>query len=113
MKAEKIIVWNASKGALRIGENKALLKPAQKMTVSEDAAITALIAAGKLVVVKKVEVEVAETIDAPAEQPKKKKKEVVKEQAEVASEEEEKKEEQSTIESIETSEDSILAEEAF
>jgi len=114
MKSEKVVVWNATNGGIRVGEKQTIIKPAQKMTVDLDQKIADLVAAGKLVVVKSVQVEVNETVDATEQvQAKKKKKEVAKEESTVEETKEEEIAEKSTTESIETPEDSILADEPF
>jgi len=109
-----ITVWNASASVLKIGEKKSLLKPADTKRVEQSAEISALVDAGKLVVVATKEENTWES-DAALEQSSRKK--TKKESAPAESKEEteapvsEETEDKSPVETNEVLEDSILPEE--
>ena len=109
-----ITVWNASSSVLKIGEKKSLLKPANSAKVEQDAAISELINAGKLVVMATNEQSTEGTNAAVEQSPRKKTK---KDTASVESKEEAEApvlaetEDNSSVEAIEVLEDSILPEE--
>ena len=111
MSKNLITVWNASSGVLKIGATKFLLKPAQALEVERDTTINKLIDAGKLVVIAFA----AEETPAKDEQSSRKKskkdssQEELKEDSEIQTSETNGNQEQ--IESLSSSEDSILSEE--
>jgi hypothetical protein len=109
-----ITVWNASSSVLKIGEKKSLLKPAESARVEQDAAISELINAGKLVVVTTNETNVGESSGLVEQAPRKKTK---KDTTSVESKEEAEAsvlvetEDNPPVETNEVLEDSILPEE--
>jgi len=109
-----ITVWNASKGILKIGENRDLLKPAETADVAPSVKIDELINSEKLVVVEIREdnVQAEEGAVEPSSRKKTKKDTVVTESEEEAETPvSAENEDNQPAEADEVSEDSILPEE--
>lgn len=110
MSKNLITVWNASNSVLKVGDDKSLLRPAESAKVYNDSPVTELIDAGKLVIVPTEDETLAKDEQSSRKKPKKdSSQEELKEDSKTQISENNESQEQ--IESLSSSEDSILSEE--